>query len=84
MDLSHLAGHIINDGIEPELCSLTYALIDDAAATVTELGRGTMLTKLDLENVYRIVPVHPDDRWLLGMEWEGEPQLSWLQEVGYY
>ena len=30
-----------------------------------------MLAKLDLENAYRIVPVHPDDRWLLGMEWGG-------------
>ena len=30
-----------------------------------------MLAKLDLENAYQIVPVHPDDQWLLGMEWEG-------------
>ena len=61
VDLSHPAGHSVNDGIEPEVCSLSYASIDDAAATVVELGRGAMLAKLDLENAYRIVPVHPDD-----------------------
>ena len=69
MDLSHPAGNSVNDGIEPELCSLTY--IDDAVVIIVDLGRGTMLTKLDLESAYRIVPVHPDDHGLLGMEWKG-------------
>ena len=32
VDLSHPAGHSVNDGIEPEICSLSYASIDDAAA----------------------------------------------------
>ena len=29
VDLSHPAGHSVNDGTEPELCSLSYAYIDD-------------------------------------------------------
>ena len=29
------------------------------------------LAKCDIESAYRIVPVHPDDRQLLGMEWRG-------------
>ena len=45
--------------------------MDDAAAIITHLGRGTKLAKLDLESAYRIIPVHPDDRHLLGMEWQG-------------
>ena len=31
-------------------------------------GKRTLLVKLDLESAYRMVPVHPDDRRLLGIE----------------
>ena len=71
VDLSHPDGFSINDGIEPELCSLSYASVDSAVAVIMRLGRGTILAKLDLESAYRIIPVHPDDRLLLGMEWDG-------------
>ena len=32
-------------------------------------GRGTLMAKFDIESAYRIVPVHLDDRFLLGMQW---------------
>ena len=35
------------------------------------LGHGTQLVKLDLANAYRMVPVHLDDRPLLGIHWQG-------------
>ena len=72
MDLSHPEGNSVNDGIEPDLCSLTYASIDDAVELVLKMGKGTMLAKLDLESAYRIVPVHLQDRLLLGMKWDGK------------
>ena len=72
VDLSYPPGASVNDGIEPELSSLSYASVDDAMAIITKLGRGTKLTKLDLESAYRIVLVPPDDQHLLGMEWQGE------------
>ena len=31
-----------------------------------------MIAKLDIKSAYRIVPVHPDDRLLLGMRWKGK------------
>lgn len=77
VDLSHPPGYSINDGIQPELCSLSYASIDDAIVIITQLGRGTKLAKLDLESAYRIMPVHPDDQHLLGMEWQG----SWYVDT---
>ena len=40
------------------------------------MGRGTWLTKLDIEAAYRIIPVHPEDRPLLGMVWGGELYLD--------
>lgn len=33
-----------------------------------DAGRG--LAKQDIESAYRIIPVHPDDRPLLGMRWK--------------
>ena len=30
------------------------------------------MAKFDLKSAYRQVPVHPDDRWLLDMEWRGQ------------
>lgn len=30
-----------------------------------------MLAKVDIRSAYRIISVHPEDRWLLGMLWEG-------------
>ena len=63
---------LITDGIEPRLCSLSYASTDDAVRTVQRLGRGTVLAKFDLEAAYRLIPVHPQDRLLLGMRWKGD------------
>ena len=39
---------------------------------VFEAGRGTLLAKLDIKSAYRNVPVHPSDRHLLGIQWQGE------------
>ena len=66
-DLSSPQGHSVNDGIDPALCSLSYTSVDDAAAEISAMGRGTLLAKLDIKNAYRIVPVHPEDRPLLGI-----------------
>ena len=71
-DLSAPKGHSVNDGIDPQLCSLTYSSVDDAVRLVLRLGPGAILAKFDLEAAYRIVPVHPQDRLLLGMVWRGE------------
>ena len=72
VDLSHPKGASINDGIDPSLCSLSYTSVDEAANRVLQRGRGALMAKLDIASAYRIVPVHPDDRPLLGMAWKGQ------------
>ena len=57
----------MNDGIAKDLCSLSYVSIDTIAARVVNLGRGALMAKFDLKSAYRHIPVHPDDKWLLGM-----------------
>lgn len=63
MDLSFPRRATVNDGIPSDLCSLWYLSIDLAVQQI--------LNKLDIEDAYRIVPVHLDDWLLLGMRWRG-------------
>ena len=71
MDLSSPLGKSVDDGISSELASLSYISIDEIARLVASMGRGTLLAKMDIHNAYRMVPVHPEDRALLGMRWKG-------------
>ncbi len=71
VDLSSPEGTSVNDGIDPKLCSLSYVSVEDAARMVVESGRGAYLAKADIKQAYRMVPVHPQDRHLLGMVWDG-------------
>ena len=76
LDLSSPNARSVNDGIDPDLCSVHYSGLDEAIAMISSLGRGTQLAKIDLKNAYRIIPVHPDDRLLLGMSWGSEVFLD--------
>jgi len=70
VDLSSPNGASINDGIDKEICSLSYTSVDAVVEKILELGRGALLPKLDIKQAYRMIPVHPQDTLLLGMEWE--------------
>ena len=65
--MSHPEEYSVHDVIDQALCSLSYATVEMAARKV-QLGKGTTLAKLDLESVYQMIPVYPDDRQLLVME----------------
>ena len=69
VDLSHPQGGSVNDGIDPSVCSLKYASVDEAVEVIRRWGPGTLLAKLDLKAAYRMVPVHPTDHHLLGIIW---------------
>lgn len=71
VNLSAPEGSSVNDGISKELSGVEYTSVDEVARRVQELGAGAKLAKADVKAAYRNVPVHPRDRWLLGMEWEG-------------
>ena len=70
VDLSHPENHSVNDGINKELCSLSYVSLDDVITCIILTGKGTLLAKMDIKQAYRNVPVHPQDRRLLGMFWK--------------
>ena len=70
-DLSSPHGASVNEGIDPDLTSLQYLKIDDVATLIAEKGAGALLAKVDIEAAYRQIPVHPQDRPLQALKWEG-------------
>lgn len=82
MDLSAPQGHSVNDRIDKERCSLHYSSLDDAATKVAALGPGALLAKMDICQAYRNVPVAPEDRLLLGMQWENQIYIDQVLPFG--
>ena len=72
LDLSSPEGHSVNDGIAKELATLSYVSIDQVVTQVLHWGRGSLLAKMDVKHAFRNVPVHPEDRPLLSMAWQGD------------
>ncbi len=70
-DLSYPNRGSVNDGISPLLTSLSYVTVDDITRMAQQMGRGSLLAKMDIEAADRLVPVHPQDRILQTVEWEG-------------
>ena len=68
MDLSAPNGASVNDGIGADVCSLTYASVDNAVSIIQHLGQGTQLVIMDLKDAYHIIPAHPQDHHLLGIQ----------------
>ena len=82
MDQSSPDKASVNDSISQERCSLSYVSVDDVVRLVLELGPGSLLAKLDIQSAYRIVPVYPADRWLLGMVWNGQTYIDTVLPFG--
>ncbi|KAK3734847.1 hypothetical protein QZH41_011755 [Actinostola sp. cb2023] len=71
VDLSSPRGLSVNDGIDRDEFTLQYIRVDQIIQMVSDLGRGALMAKFDVESAYRNVAVHPSDRYLLGMKWKG-------------
>ena len=68
--LSFPRGSCVNDGIEPEVCSLHYMSVDEACRRVVVYGKFNVIG-----GAFRTIPVYPEDRWLLGTRCQ--PSLSY-------
>ena len=69
--LSYPQGVSVNDGIAEEHSSVSYSTIDDAIKLIKQLGPGCFLAKTDIQNAFRLLPIHPNDYPLLGILWKG-------------
>lgn len=64
--LSFPEGLSVNDGIPREFCSVQYQNIDHAVALIRKFGKGALMSKTDIENAFRLMPISPADYELLG------------------
>ncbi|KAM4661937.1 uncharacterized protein O3C94_010581 [Discoglossus pictus] len=64
--LSYPKGHSVNDGIDQELSSVSYASVKQAVRLVRRAGRGALLAKVDIKSAFRLLPIHPVSQQLLG------------------
>ena len=73
LDLSSPSSNSVNDGIyyQGNVLPIIYLNRRRCSESHTQ-GEGALMAKFDLKAVYRQVPIHPDDRWMLGMEWNGQ------------
>lgn len=73
LDLSQPAGESVNDYIDRETYSLQYISMDQAIAALYTAGpRRCLMAKADIRHAFRLMPVRPDQWWLLGYCWEGQ------------
>ena len=82
VDLSYPKGKSTNDRIPKHLCSMSYISVDDAIQKITSLWRSTPLAKIDIKSAFRLIPVHPADRHLLVMEWNGATHVDICLPLG--
>ena len=82
MDLSHPTEFSVNDGIPKRLCSLSYITIDMAIRQILAFGPGTLLAKIDIKSVFRLLPVHPANRHLLAMQWNNQIYIDMCLPFG--
>lgn len=81
-DMSYPPGHSVNDGILPDLCSLTYTSVERVAEAIAVHPPGALLAKIDVESAYRLVPVHPLDRPLQAVIWNGALYVDLMLPFG--
>ena len=81
-DLSFPPEGSVNEGIDSELCSLHYTSVERVAIAAQQLGKGALLAKVDVKAAYRLVPVNPQDRLLLGFQWRGKHYVDAMLPFG--
>lgn len=59
--------------------SVSYITVDQVARRAMELGVGSLLA---IKSAYRLVPVHPEDRHYLGMEWDSYVYVDGMLPFG--
>lgn len=72
----------VNAGISDESAVVHYASVDDAIVKIKELDKDVYLAKTDILSAFRIIPVHPEDYELLGLQWDGKIYIDRCLAMG--
>ena len=70
LDLSQPDGQSVNSHIDRVSFTVQYTTMDQAILHIFSLGPNrALLAKADLQHAFRLIPVLPSQRWLLGFKW---------------
>ena len=71
-DLSFPKNASVNSSIDPLDASVSYETLDHVIELIHMMGAGALISKVDVESAFRIIPVSPQDRYLLGFSLQGQ------------
>jgi len=80
-DLSYPKGKSVNDSISRQFTEVHYDSIDTIVEKVKQCGRHSLMAKTDIENAFRLIPIHHADRFLLGFSWEFQTQKQFFMDA---
>lgn len=60
----------INKLIDTELHSLSYVTVDDAIELIKKAGIGALLSKFDISDAFKLIPLKPEIWHLFGIKWK--------------
>ena len=69
-DLSYPVGSAVNEYIPKEFTMVHYETLDHVISLLSHFGRGALIGKTDIEDAFRIIPIHPSCYHLFGFTWE--------------
>ena len=71
-DLSFPEGNSVNEHISRENATVQYESIENVIQLIKKFGQGALMAKLDVEDGFRNIPIHPSDHHFLGFIWENQ------------
>lgn len=71
-DFSFPASDSVNSHIPDEEATVQYDTIYSVIELVKQFGQGCLMAKTDLEDAFRVIPIHPSCFKLLGFSWNDE------------
>lgn len=69
-DLSFPKSNSVNSMIPDGNSTVQYDSINNVTVLLRKFGQGALMAKTDIQDAFRIVPIHPNDYKLLGFSWE--------------
>ena len=68
-DLSFPREFSVNSYIHPSFTKVSYEDLDHCLKIVLSLGPNSLISKADLKDAFRLLPIYPQDYRLLGFKW---------------
>ena len=71
VNMSSSEGLSINNGIDESPSTMSHVGVVDVIKGIVLYSKAARLTKVDVRRAYCNIPMHPNNTWLMGMQWEG-------------